>query len=298
MNKNLKFIGYLLLYNKIEGSTYISRVISDIMTYLPYMDKFVIFNFHQEEQIYLIQTLKKQHPNVEYAKVESKGEVLDYILALNNAKDQEYDYITILKEGYFYEDDSYKDIKRKLILGEIDENNVVISPMPIYTCEGKNDLKEESRTVKGAHLVGTFINKHIYFTTKGFDINYYQTTFDYDYCLMVRELGYNVLLMNNLVLRNRNFTQITKTILWHTYNAYHRDIYDVYYETRNRMYLWNKYKKFDPEYVKIDKKQQSYEFKEMRLFEKKFSFIKEVINQARDDYRKGKMGKAFNDIKY
>lgn len=298
MNKDLKFIGYLLLYKKIEGSTNLNRVVQDIMTYLPYMDKFVIFNFNEEEQIFLIETLKKQHPNIEYAKIESQGEVKDYILAMNNAKEQEYDYVTILKEGYYYEDDSYKDIKRKLILGEIEENNAVISPMPIYTCEERADLKEESRTIKGAHLIGTFINKHIYFQTEGFYEPYYQTTFDYDYCLMVRQMGYNILLMNNLVLRNRNFTQLTKTILWHIYTAYHHDIYDVYYETRNRMHLWNKYKKFDPEYVKLDKKQQSFEFKEMRLFEKKFSFIKEVINQARDDYRNGKMGKAFKEVKF
>ena len=298
MKKDLKFAGYLLLYKKIEGSTYLTRVVNDILTYLPYMDKLYIFNFHQAEQIDLINALKEKHPQVEYAHLESNGEVADYLKAMNHAKNTDIDYVTILEEGYYYEDDCYKDIKRKIILSEIEENVGIISPMPVYTCESKPDKKEETRLVKGAHLVGTFINKKIYEKTEGFDPIYYRTTFDYDYCLTIRQMGYSVLLMNNLVLRNRNFTQISKTVLWHTYDAYQRDIYQVYYETRNRLYLWRKFKKFDPEYIKIDRRQQAYEFKEMRLFEKKFSLIKEVIHQARDDYRSNKMGQAFKEIKY
>ena len=74
--------------------------------------------------------------------------------------------------------------------------------------------------------------------------------------------------------------------------------YDVYYETRNRLYLWDKFYDFDKEYIKIDKKQQSLEFKEMRLFEKNFREKKQIINQARIDYRLKKMGKAFEEINF
>ena len=228
MKKDLKFTGYLLLYKKIEGSTYLSRVIGDILTYLPYMDHLYIFNFNKDDQIDLIKALKEKHSQIEYAKLTSNGEVADYITAMNHAKNTDSDYVTIIEEGYYYEDDCYKDIKRKIILGEIKEDVAVVSPIPVYTCEAKEDVKEEGRVVKGAHLVGTFINKKIYMSTSGFVKEYYKTTFDYDYCLTTRQMGYTIYLMNNLILRNRNFTPITKTVLWHTYSAYQHDIYQVY----------------------------------------------------------------------
>ena len=208
------------------------------------------------------------------------------------------DYATVIEKGYFYEDNAYHEIKRMIIQKEIKEDVAVVTPIPVLTCESKNDTKEQSREVKGSKLTGAFININIYKQTDGFYLPYYQTTFDYDYCLTVRQMGYKVILMNNLILRNRNFKMLTKNFLWHHYYGYAREIYDIYYETRNRMYLWDKFKNVDPEYVKIDKKIQSAEIKEMRLFEKKFKEKKEIMKQARLDYRLGKMGKAFEEINF
>jgi len=298
MKKDLKFAGYLLLYKKIEGSIMLREMITEINTYISDMDKFYIFNFCKEDQFPLIEELQKKYGEIEYAKLITLGQAADYKRVLEHAKGGDFDYVTILEKGYFYEDEAYHEIKKRLILGEIEEDYSVITPTPIYTCEDKSDKNEESRTIRGSHLTGTFINLHIYKESNGIDESYYRTTFDYDYCLQTRKKGYKVLLFNNLVLRNKNFIRLQKNILWHTFYAYHRDIYDVYYETRGRLYLWEKYKSFDPEYVKIDKKQQNLEFKEMKLFEKKFRMIKEIINEARIDYRENKTGKTYNEISY
>ena len=69
-----------------------------------------------------------------------------------------------------------------------------------------------------------------------------------------------------------------------------------YYETRGRRYLWDKYQKFDAEYVKLDKKLQAKEWKEMWIIEKGFRDKKEIIQQARMDYRMGRKGKAFEEL--
>ena len=37
--------------------------------------------------------------------------------------------------------------------------------------------------------------------------------------------------MNNNILRNRNYRALYKKVIWHVYEAYARNIYDVYYET-------------------------------------------------------------------
>lgn len=297
MREDLKFVTYLLLNKRIEGVEKINEFVEELLTYLPNTDKLYIFNYTANTQKNLLDVLIS-YKNIEYVDLDSKGQVVNYKNAVEHAITQNADYATIIEPGYFYEDDSYKTIKRKIMFDEFSDKTAIITPIPVYTCESKNDTKEEKRTIKGCNLTGAFINLHIYKQTEGFYTPYYQTTFDYDYCLMVRQMGYDVVLMNNLVLRNKNYKPLYKTFLWHSYSGYGRDLYNVYYETRNRLYLWEKYKKFDPEYIKIDKKQQSLEFREMRLFEKHFREKRQIINQARLDYKLGKMGQAFKESKF
>lgn len=293
----MKFVAYLLLYKKIEGSEILNQTINDLLTYLREVDTLYIFNYHRYTQTALIDVLKI-YKNIEYVDLTNKGQVANYSDAINHAVSINADYATIIETGYYYEDNSYHEIKRMIIQKEISDKVAVVTPIPVLTCESKNDTKETSRLVKGIHLTGAFINVNIYKQTEGFYLPYYQTTFDYDYCLTVRQMGYQIMLMNNLVLKNRNFKMLTKNFLWHHYYGYAREIYDVYYETRNRMHLWEKFKNIDPQYVKLDKKIQTAEFKEMRLFEKKYHEKKEIIKQARLDYRLGKMGKAFEEINF
>ena len=293
----MKFVAYLLLYNRIEGSEVLNETINDMLTYLKEVDTLYIFNYHKHSQKTLIDVLKI-YKNIEYVDLQDRGQVANYSAALKHAMTINADYVTVIEKGYFYEDNSYHEIKRMIIQKEISDDVAVITPIPVLTCESKNDTKEISREVKGAKLTGAFINLHIYKQTEGFYLPYYQTTFDYDYCLTVRHMGYKVILMNNLILRNRNYKMLTKNFLWHHYYGYARGIYELYYETRNRMYLWEKFKNIDPQYVKIDKKIQSAEIKEMRLFEKKFKEKKNIMKQARLDYRLGKMGKAFEEINF
>lgn len=296
MKEKLKFVTYLLISKKIDGVENIKQFLAEINTYLPYTHTLYIFNY-VDTQKNLLDSLSK-YENIQYVDLENKGQVVNYKRAVEHAIQQKADYVTIMEPGYYFEDDCYKDIKRKLILEEIKDDVAVITPQPVYTCETKEDSNEKERHIKGCKLIGTFINLHIYMQTSGFYVPYYQTTFDYDYCLTVRQKGYKILLLNEMVLRNKNYKSIFKTVLWHSYSGYEKDIYDVYYETRNRLYLWNKFKDFDSEYIKIDKKQQAYEIREMRLFEKKFKDKRNVINQARIDFKLGKMGKAFNEIKF
>lgn len=293
----IKFVGYLLLYKKIQGSEKLKEVYNDLTSCSTSMDKLYIFNYSGEKQDNLIEILQKYN-NIEYANVVSKGQASDYKMALDHAVSVNATYATIIETGYYYEDTSYHEIKKRIVLKQLPEDAAVITPIPVLTCEEKNDVKQEYRDIKGCHLTGTFINIDIYKQTPGIIEAYYQTTFDYDYCLTVRKLGYKVILMNNLILKNRNFVAINRKILGRPVSGFRRDIYDTYYETRNRLYLWDKFKDFDPEYVKLDRKQQAAEFKEMRIIEREFKDKREVIRQAREDYAMHKMGQAFDQVKY
>jgi rhamnosyltransferase len=287
----MKFVAYLLLYSKIEGSEVLNETLTDMLTYLKEVDTLYIFNYHRYTQKTLIDVLK-MYKNIEYVDLPNKGQVANYSDAIKHAVSINADYATVIEKGYFYEDNSFHEIKRMIIQNEIKEDVAVITPIPVLTCESKNDTKEPSREIKGAKLTGAFININIYKQTDGFYLPYYQTTFDYDYCLTVRQMGYKVLLMNNLILRNRNFKMLTKNFLWHHYYGYAREIYEVYYETRNRYYLWEKFKNLDPEYISIDKKLFKGEVREMSICDPLSRYKKDIMEDARKDALRGKMGKV------
>lgn len=297
MERKIEFVAYLLLYKSIVGSEQLKETYEDILTYAKDVDKLYIFNFSKNGQSLLFDSLER-FDFIEYASPTSNGEAADFKLAMRHAIKIGAKYVTIMQQGYFFEDGGYLQLKRHIIEGDVKDNAAVVSAYPLFTCEEKGNEKLISRPIKGCHLVGTIINVDIYKALDGFDESYYETTFDYDYCLNARQNNYEVILYNNIILRNRNFKQISRRVFGHVVYSYTTDIYKLYYETRGRRYLWDKYQKFDAEYVKLDKKLQAKEWKEMRIIEKGFRDKKEIIQQARMDYRLGRKGKAFEDIKY
>ena len=66
---------------------------------------------------------------------------------------------------------------------------------------------------------------------------------------------------------------------------------ELYYETRNKLYLWEKYKYIDPEYIDLDKKLTKAELHEMRFRDKGFKDKKIMIGYAKRDFKEGKRGK-------
>ena len=113
----------------------------------------------------------------------------------------------------------------------------VLTPMPLFGCELHERKAEEYRAVKGCAAYGALLNLHIYKETRGIKTEYYQTTFDYDYCLQTRLLGYDVMLAQNQVLRKQNYRIITKKLGFITLSTFERDLLDIYYETRNSITL-------------------------------------------------------------
>ena len=145
---------------------------------------------------------------------------------------------------------------------------------------------QEYREIKGAHLVGTLINVDHYAKIGPFKLEYYQGYVDYEYCLRVRLAGNKVVLANHLYIWNQNFNLIERTIMLQKFSTYEKPIKELYYETRNRHYLWKEYQGIDDEYVKADKRSFKREVREIKFIDPQYELKREVIRQAKRDYRK------------
>lgn len=285
----------LLITKKITTEEHIKKYALDISTYIPYVDKLTIFNMTETDLGPFLDYISK-YKNIDYADCENLGEVNNYKRAMLQAKKNNADYTVILEQDYFYEEDVFLNLK-KIILDWSDKDlPTVLSPYPKFTCEMTFSNEEKLRSVKGVHLVGTFINVKDYFESEGFLDIYYQTTFDYDYCITSRINGKKIYVANNLIMRNRNFKILTKKVLTFEVSTYEKKPVELYYETRNRYYLWEKFKNLDPEYIAIDKKLFKGEIKEMNICDPLRRYKKDIMEEARKDALRGKMGKVESNL--
>ena len=72
MDKQIKFVAYLLLYKTISGSEQLKEAYEDILTYAKDVDKLYIFNFAKNGQSLLFDSLAR-FDFIEYASPTSNG---------------------------------------------------------------------------------------------------------------------------------------------------------------------------------------------------------------------------------
>ena len=259
-----------------------------ISTYAPFVDKLYVLNTTTQDLTDFFNEIKR-YPNVVVAETTYTGEVSMYKLLLDKQKEDGYEYGMVLELGYYYEDECFNRIKQFML--EKNLNDVaIITPAPLYGCQTHERKPETYRDIKGCKLVGVIINLDIY-SEYGFDLEYYQTTFDYDYCIRVRNDNKRIVFLQNEVLRNVNYRLVEKRVFFQLLSTYDKDPMELYYETRNKLYLWEKYKYIDPEYVALDKKLTKAEMHEMRFRDPEYKDKKIMIAYAKQDFKKGIRGK-------
>lgn len=288
-SKQIKIIVGYLITESFFSDEQIKQYVENISSFISHVDTMYIYNTTKSNLYKFYESLNK-YTHIEIAECPGYGEAEIYQELINKAQEKEANYVTYLKPGYYYEEESFIELKRYLI----DANTkylAVLTPMPLLACQTHERKAEEYRSIKGCRLLGALVNLNIYKETRGIKTEYYQTTFDYDYCLQVRKLGYDVILAQNQVVRNQNYKVITRKLGFLTLSAYDRDLMDVYYETRNRYYLWEEYKYIDPAYIKIDKRLAKKEKQEIRTRDKNYKDKFEMMSKAKEDYKKGRLGK-------
>lgn len=294
MEKQIKVIVGCIINKSIIIEEEVKQYYENVLTYINQIDKLYIY-LTKEVDVSKFLTYLTKYLNVEIAKCIDYGDAEIYKALIDKAIEDGADYITLLKPDMYYENEAFLELKKYLMQSDVSRISI-LTPMPLFGCELHERKAEEFRAIKGCQAYGALLNLHIYKETRGIKTEYYQTTFDYDYCLQTRLLGYDVMLAQNLVLRKQNYKVLTKKIGFITLTTFERDLMDVYYETRNRYYLWEEYKTLDYDYVKLDKKLAKKEQQEMRAKDKNYKEKFILIDRARIDYKNGVLGR-FNQSK-
>lgn len=134
---------------------------------------------------------------------------------------------------------------------------------------------------------GALVKTEIYEKERKYEEKLFIDLVDHEFCLYLNQYGFKILKVNNAILRHnlgesKNYNILGKTITPTNHSPIRR-----YYMSRNRRYVWAKYKNEFGEWVKLDKRRAISENIKIVLFEKnKIEKIKMVLKGKRD-YKKG-----------
>lgn len=279
----------LMIDKRIIDAIDEKEYIRHIETYVRHVDNLYIYNMTNQDLTEFYEKLNKYN-NIYYTELEDFGEVKNYQIILEHLLSTSCDFGVVLRSGYYYEEDSFLTMRRYLT-----ENNTtniaVLTPLPLRGCELFNPSVEKVRKCKGCNLVGTFINMKVFKELSPLKLEYYQSMFDYEYCLRARSKGYDVVLMQNEVLRNQNYKIVDKKFFFINLSTFDYDLMELYYQTRNRFYLWDEYENIDPDYIKLDRKLYKGERHMIKMRDKNFRDKIYMMEEARFDYINKKKGK-------
>ena len=285
----MKIVVNLLINKPMNKEDERNEFARHIREYINYVDKLYIYNVTNQELTAFYEKLTR-YDNIVYTDCQDLGEVENYQRMFDHSLKVGADYAVALELGYYYEEDVFQTIRR-YILENNNKDIAIYTPLPLYGCQVHERKSVANRYISGGcRIVGTFVNMNIYKEMNGFKKEYYQSMFDYEYCVRARLKGYKILLFNNEVLRNINYRLVEKRMMFITLTTYDKDPLDIYYEYRNRLYLWQEYKTLDPAFVKLDKKIAKGERHEMRWRDPGYRDKLAMFEKAKEDFKKGITG--------
>ena len=184
---------------------------------------------------------------------------------------------------------------------ELKEKVAMLVPVHVEEKEYQNgsNINEEKASNSYIEVLteitsGALTKAEIYKNVGMYDEKLFIDLVDHDYCLSLNKKGFKIIQVNNATLIHNLGESVRKSILGLKMIPTNHSPLRRYYMSRNRHYIWDKYKEDFPSWVLTDKRRFITENLKIVLFEdnkiEKFKYIKRGIK----DYRSNIFGKFNN----
>ena len=184
---------------------------------------------------------------------------------------------------------------------ELKEKVAMLVPVHVEEKEYQNgsNINEEKASNSYIEVLteitsGALTKAEIYKNVGMYDEKLFIDLVDHDYCLSLNKKGFKIIQVNNATLIHNLGESVRKSILGLKMIPTNHSPLRRYYMSRNRHYIWEKYKEDFPSWVLTDKRRFITENLKIVLFEdnkiEKFKYIKSGIK----DYRSNIFGNFNN----
>lgn len=278
---HMKLFGTVILYNPNED------IVENIHSYIENIDKLYVVDNSDIKNQSLIKQIQDISDKCIYIDNNGNQGIAHALnigadLAIQNGADW---LLTMDQDSKFNDDDFIKFIQKADLDSAFIEKIGIVSPKHY----------EKDHYSKFYNLItmtsGNILNLEIFLKIDQFNTNFFIDSVDTEFCLKLNMAGYKIKRISNIVL-NHNLGEIKNyNFFGFKFNPTNHSYIRRYYITRNRFYLWSKYKNIYPEFIKWEKKATFKELIKIILFEKeKWLKIKFSI-KGYLDYKNNKFGK-------
>lgn len=180
------------------------------------------------------------------------------------------------------------------------EKKKVVSLFPTcvemgYASEEEKKIKSEKNNIKYEYVdaeitSGNLVKTGIFKELGDFEEKLFIDMVDYDLSLKILEAGYKHIKISNAILLHSLGNTVKKNLGFRTMTYTNHNYIRRYYMTRNRFYMWDKYKDVSPQIIKLDKSAFIKESVKILLVEKNKIKKFKMIFKGYGDYKKGIFG--------
>lgn len=174
---------------------------------------------------------------------------------------------------------------------------------PVHIEEKENKSSEVNEENKGWKYVlteitsGSMVKSSFYKKYGLYDEDLFIDLVDHDYCLKINKLGYKIIQVNSAVLLHNLGESLEKNIVGIKMIPTNHSALRRYYMTRNRLYIWEKYKSDFRGWVLLDQRRFITEIIKILVFEDKKIEKMKMILLGIKDYRRSILGSYFKSHK-
>ncbi len=261
----------------------------------------VVDNGSEAETINMLKELEKE-VTVIYLE-DNKGIASALNKGIKYSIEKGYNWILTLDHDSIITDNMIKNMLTcyEGLNNELKEKVAMLVPVHVEEKEYQNgsNINEEKDSNSYIEVLteitsGALTKAEIYKNVGMYDEKLFIDLVDHDYCLSLNKKGFKIIQVNNATLIHNLGESVKKSVLGLKMIPTNHSPLRRYYMSRNRHYIWDKYKEDFPSWVLTDKRRFITENLKIVLFEdnkiEKFKYIKKGIK----DYRNNIFGKFNN----
>lgn len=256
----------------------------------------VVDNGSNKETLSMLRGLKEEITLIELN--ENKGIAYALNRGIEYAVNNDFQWVLTLDHDSTVSDSMISNMLS--VYNSIDESEKekIVMLTPKHVEEKQMDVVSKSQENKWEYVLTEItsgaLTKADFYKNQLYDEKLFIDLVDHDYCLRINSMGYKIIRVNSAILIHNLGESIQKKILGITITPTNHSALRRYYMSRNRKYIWNKYRGTFKEWVIKDKIRSLNEIVKIIAFEdEKLNKLK-MIKLGLNDYKDKKWGCYFN----
>ena len=256
----------------------------------------VVDNGSNKETLTMLRGLKEEITLIELN--ENKGIAYALNRGIEYAVNNDFQWVLTLDHDSTVSDSMISNMLS--VYNSIDESEKekIVMLTPKHVEEKQMDVVSKSQENKWEYVLTEItsgaLTKADFYKNELYDEKLFIDLVDHDYCLRINSMGYKIIRVNSAILIHNLGESIQKKILGITVTPTNHSALRRYYMSRNRKYIWNKYRGTFKEWVIKDKIRSLNEIVKIIAFEdEKLNKLK-MIKLGLKDYKDKKWGCYFN----